>query len=95
MINVTTSGAIDFAHSTSKSESQYGILPEPLVEGDASPAVEDAVVEAVFAHIQAMRRLGHETVNTHQIARALTLTPLAVELALAELKDRGLKLKPR
>jgi hypothetical protein len=97
----TTGGAIDFAHSTSKSESQYGPLHERTAAGvDAVAAakaapVPAAVVDAVFAHIQAMRTLGHDTVNTHQIAKALTLTPAMVALALTELKDRGLTIKPR
>jgi hypothetical protein len=100
--NATTSGAIDFASTTSKSESQYGLLHERFVagvtgveKGGVVQSVDSAIVDAVFAHIQAMRKLGHDMLNSHQIARALAITPLDVERALAELKARGVKVQNR
>lgn len=49
------------------------------------------VESAVFAHIQAMRALGRDSLNTAEIARALGLTQAQVLLAARRLRDKGVK----
>lgn len=98
MSDVATTFQIE---SPSISESQFGVFDDPTIAGGmrvqdiahkgATRKSSEEVTEAVFAHIQAMRRLGHTVVNTHRIAQALGLTPRAVEAAIAALSDRGVR----
>ena len=46
---------------------------------------------AVFAHIKAVRALGHTEVNTDQIAAALSVPVSAVNAAITKLRDKGVK----
>jgi hypothetical protein len=49
------------------------------------------IENAIYAYIQAVRALGHTTVNTSQIAEALSLPLTVVEQALESLKKKGVK----
>lgn len=49
------------------------------------------VEKAVFAHIRAVRTLGHKTVNTRDVARALSLPTEMVEKVVAGLSKKGVK----
>lgn len=50
-----------------------------------------SIESAVFAHIQALRTLGHERINTSEIARALGLSHAKILIAAKALKDKGVK----
>ena len=52
---------------------------------------DDAVREAVFSYIQAVRALGYERVNTAQIATALDLRPSDVETVVDSLANEGVR----
>ena len=49
------------------------------------------IEKAVYAHIRAVRALGKKTVNTAEIAEALSLSLQEVHGALAALKRKGVK----
>lgn len=53
--------------------------------------VSENIENAVYAHLQAMRALGHAFVNTSDVARALGLPQSAVDRTIAKLKKRGIK----
>ena len=55
------------------------------------PERADPVVSAVYSHIRAIRSLGHTTVNTADIARALSISTQQVETSLSALKNKGVK----
>jgi hypothetical protein len=46
---------------------------------------------AVYSHIQAMRSLGRKTINTAEIAKALSLNVNEVDRAIVEMKGKGVK----
>lgn len=50
-----------------------------------------ALVSAVYSHIRAVRALGRETINTNEIAKALSLPPRDVERAVAALTTKGVR----
>lgn len=54
---------------------------------NSAPNVE----KAIFAHIRAMRTLGHKTVNTRDVARALDLPLAMVDGAIAGLNAKGVR----
>ena len=49
------------------------------------------VENAIYAHIQALRALGKTRINTADIAMALKVPPKTVELAVSNLKEKGVK----
>jgi uncharacterized membrane protein len=49
------------------------------------------IERAVYAHIRAMRTLGKKTINTAEIAEALSLSLGEVHGALGALKKKGVK----
>jgi hypothetical protein len=49
------------------------------------------IENAVYAHIQALRALGHTRVNTTEIADALKLSNSAVVAAIRSLTSKGVK----
>jgi hypothetical protein len=57
------------------------------------PAKDDRTVEAVYAHIQAIRALGRTSVNTLEIAEALNLPTKKVSDAVKALGPRGVRPK--
>lgn len=57
----------------------------------ATPASNKSIENAVYAHLQAMRALGHTTVNTGDVARALGLSQSTVEKTIAGLASKGVK----
>lgn len=58
--------------------------------GSASGRAID-IESAVFAHIRAMRTLGHTTVNTRDVARALALPLSIVDRAVAGMSTKGVR----
>lgn len=50
------------------------------------------IEKAVYAHIRAIRSLGRTTVNTAQIARALSVPIKDVDQAVAKLRTKGVRL---
>ena len=60
--------------------------------GPESPPPDDTLVSAVYAHIQALRRLGHTKTNTAEIARALELRLTDVERVVRQLRDRDVRI---
>jgi hypothetical protein len=50
------------------------------------------VQNAIYAYIRAIRALGRDTVNTIEIAEALSLTVPEVNRAIAALEKRGVKI---
>ena len=55
-------------------------------------ATSQAIENAIFAHIQALRALGQTTVNTTEIASALHIKPLQVLKAIKSLGSKGVKI---
>ena len=70
---------------------------EPTVISDIKIArrrrtrVQKEIEAAVYAHIRAMRALGHTHVNSLAIARALSLPISDVEVAMRQLSDKGVR----
>lgn len=62
------------------------------VSGKLLPVMR--VASWMFHRVERIK-LGHDFINTHQIAKALGLTPVLVEAAVASLRERGANLKPR
>ena len=46
---------------------------------------------AVYAHIKALRALGRTTINTEEIATALSIPVASVNGVIAKLKEKGVK----
>jgi hypothetical protein len=57
----------------------------------ASKQSQEAIESAVYAHLQAMRALGHAFINTSDVAKALGLPQSLVDGTIAALKKRGVK----
>lgn len=57
--------------------------------------VPKLVVNAVYAHLRAMRSLGRVSVNTADIATSLGLSQSEVKEAVRLLKDKGVKVQGR
>ncbi len=51
-----------------------------------------SVENAIYAHIRAIRALGRDTINTIEIAEALSLTVPEVNRAISALEKRGVKI---
>jgi len=49
------------------------------------------IEKAIYAHIRAVRALGKKTINTAEIAEALTLSLDEVHSALVSLRNKGVK----
>jgi hypothetical protein len=62
----------------------------PASPGRSKPATRK-IENAVYAHIQALRALGHDTVNTFVIARAINISAGRVAEAVRALQARGVK----
>lgn len=59
-------------------------------ETQTKTSVRDIQV-AVYSHIQAVRALGRTNINTEEIAKALSLPVGSVNVAIAKLKDKGVR----
>jgi hypothetical protein len=57
----------------------------------SKPTKKEDVGAAVYAHIRAMRALGRTTVNTAEVAKALSLDVGVVDRAVAEMTSKGVK----
>lgn len=86
--------------STSSSDGDYKVAPPAKAQGvfatqakaiKSAAGSASAVERAVYAHIQAMRSLGRTSINTADIAKALSLSRAQVERAAANLRERGVK----
>jgi hypothetical protein len=90
------------AASSSSSSSSYTISPgvSTVTETTTLDAVpflaekadgsEGNIERAIYAHIRALRTLGKESINTEEIAMALSLPVKAVNKAIEALKDKGI-----
>jgi biotin operon repressor len=86
----TPSGSFHFSHTSNATSASVMIAPANI-RSRQQPATIKAAENAVYAHIQALRSLGRETINTADIAVALGLSVEAVNRAAAALKSRGVK----
>lgn len=57
----------------------------------AKTQTENSIESAVYAHIRALRALGRTSVNTSEIAGALSLTVAQVGAAISNLQSKGVK----
>ena len=94
--------------TTSSTTSRFGVFDDLASVGTSTTqtvgrsstasaqALSQADVErAVIAHIRAMKALGHDTINTIQISRALSLPRSLVESVIVGLRGRGVKVISR
>jgi predicted transcriptional regulator len=83
-------------HSFSYAESSSTDSVFPIFEQAVAPVkpapVSKAVVNAVYSHIQAVRTLGRDGINTREIASALSLPVSEVDRAVKMLDDKGVKI---
>ena len=61
------------------------------VSGKTSTPSEKKIESAVYAHLRAMRTLGHTKADSGEIARALNIPSAEVIKALSALKNKGVK----
>ena len=65
---------------------------EPIPAPDRAAALaDDSLESAVYAHIQALRRLGKTEANTAEIARALGLRRLDVDRVIKKLIEKDVR----
>ena len=55
------------------------------------PRDESAVESAIYAHLKAMRTLGHRSVNTADVAAALGLSRALVDRVVLNLRHKGVR----
>jgi hypothetical protein len=77
--------------SSSATSTSYSVSVSGL--GSRSPQVTKKLEAAVYSHIRALRALGTTAVSSDEIARALNLSNSAVEAALRQMSDRGVKFR--
>jgi len=82
--------SFSFAVSTS-TDSVFPVVGNVPVRVKAAP-VSKSVVSAVYSHIRAVRALGRESINTADIARALSLRVSDVDRAVKMLDAKGVKI---
>ena len=73
-------------------ESSYAVLAPELPLKQAPVKREASLSSAVYGHIRAMRSLGHTSVKTDQIAKALDLPLEAVDRAVRSMQNKGVKI---
>lgn len=56
-----------------------------------NPGLPRDIENAVYAYIQAVRTLGRTTINTEDIARALSVASADVEKVVGNLRDKGVR----
>lgn len=59
--------------------------------GGALPVDDEALVNAAYGYIQAIRALGRNTATTAEIARALAIDEWRLIAVLPKLKSRGVR----
>lgn len=87
----TKSSSTDRDILASVSESTRHRVP---VGGDNRQRVlanQQQIETAVYSHIKAMRALGRTSLNTTEIARALSISRKDVERAVPNLRDKGVR----
>lgn len=77
--------------TTSSTASVFGELDVGALGRALPQEPSKNLVNAVYSYIQAVRTLGRETVNTEEVAKALSLSPREVERAVAALNSKGVK----
>lgn len=88
---VTTTG-VPTITSVSSSTSMGSVRINASAGNQPAKKVSSEVERAVFAHIQAVRALGRNEINTFEIAQALSLSPETVVMAVARLRDKGVRI---
>jgi len=73
----STAGTVSIAITTARSMASASGLAD--------------IESAVYSHIQAVRALGREEINTSEIAQALSLPQELVIAAVARLRDKGVR----
>jgi winged helix-turn-helix DNA-binding protein len=76
------------AESPAKEQVLVSDVPHTRPSVRASRRVENAV----YAYIRAIRALGRDTINTIEIAEALSLTVPEVNRAISALEKKGVKI---
>lgn len=69
--------------------------PPPVVSIETQgkhESLDESVVNAVYAHLQALRSLGKTHTHSADVARALELKRSTVLRAFAELEDKGVRI---
>lgn len=90
--NLTTSAESTFGSLADYETVSDGQLLAFQVKRRRRPAAPShKVIDAVFGHIQAMRALGHTSLNTADIAKALSLPQSQVDHAVRQLSTKGVK----
>jgi DNA-binding MarR family transcriptional regulator len=77
--------------STTKDQFQVDEMPSVRRTRTRAPLSRKNVLNAVYAHIRAIRALGRTEVNTSDIAEALSLPVAEVNRAVSSLKKKGVK----
>jgi hypothetical protein len=83
-----------YGHSSSTGSVFSALATEPAPSRGrvpATPAVPKEVINAVYSHIRAVRALGRGSINTNEIAKALSLPSKDVERAVSTLGRKGVK----
>jgi hypothetical protein len=93
-VNGTISAGIGFSISTSSGGAypitQSGGTTVPVHTGSTGKSPQQ-VQNAVYAHLQAMRVLGHTRVTPESVSRALGISLGSSMVALQSLERRGVK----
>ncbi len=87
--SVTASTVTTWSRGTSSSESMF--FYDINIGGRRGTRVQKAIEAAVYAHIRALRALGHARVNSLAVARALSLPVTDVDAAIRNLSDKGVR----
>lgn len=87
---MTSSNTADQLVLSSDSTTDDRVSITGTVKAKREPADKN-LVNAVYAHITAVRALGRKTINTQEIADALNLPLAAVERSILLLKKKGVK----
>jgi hypothetical protein len=86
----SSSGAVYLGSSTAVETKALVDIPQPAQSERRSQGGPD-IESAVYSHIQAVRALGKTTVETADIASALSLPVAAVNRAIQRLRSRGVR----
>ncbi len=87
--SATASTVTIWPHGTSSSVPTFFL--DTKTGGRRGTRAQKGIEAAVYAHIRAMRALGHTNVNSLAVARALSLSVTDVEAAMRNLSDKGVR----
>lgn len=92
VISATTAADSFFAPLEPVTANEHRIAATRIKPKSSKPMKAAREVEiAIYEHIRAMRTLGHKSLNSNDIARALSLPREIVEQALAGLSTLGVR----